>query len=158
MNLMTIVLFFEIFTFQYNCEFNFFQMKISWFSSLKKADFSYWMIAWTWSMNSCWFWVSLIMYLTAYNLSKTAEKFILKCLMSSSHYIFTLSLCLIFSFNLKLNSCIYHCRMISWRHFDKLILIMSASQSSTTFWIWSQKKWMSQMRMFFSLNMTSSLS
>ena len=47
------------------------------------------------------------------------EKFILKCLMNSSHYIFTLSLCLISSFNLKLNSCIY----ITTKQFLKNILI-----------------------------------
>ena len=128
-------------------------MKISWFFSLRKTNFLYQIIAWTWLMNSCWLWTLSMIYLTAYNLLKAVEKFILKCLMSSSHYIFILSLYLISSFNLKLNSCIYHCRMISWRHFDKLILTVSASQNFTTFWIQSQKRWIFWMRVFFLLNM-----
>ena len=132
-----IVLFFEIFTSQHNCESNFFQVKISWFSSLRRADFLYWMIVWTWSMSSHWLWASSMMYLTAYNLSKTAEEFILKCLMSSSHHIFTLSSCLISSFSLELSLCIYHCRAISQKHSDKLTLTVSASQNSITFQIQS---------------------
>ena len=157
MNSTMIILFFEIFIFQCNCKSNFFQIKISWFSSLKKADFSYQMIIWTWSISSCWFQVLSIMYLITYNLSKTAEKFILKCLMSLLHYIFTSSLCFISSFSLKLSSCIYHCRAISQKHSNKLILTVLVSWNSITFWIQLQKKWIFWMRIFFLLNMTSFL-
>ena len=151
MNLMTVMLFLRIFTSWHNYRSRFFQMKISWFSSLSMTDFSYQMTAWMWSMNSCRFWASSIIYFAVYSLSKAFNEFILNHLISSLHHIWISLSCCIAIFMTLLSSCIYHCRAISCKQLNKLILIKLSFQNSTTFYIWLQNKWMSQIRMFFSL-------
>ena len=130
MNLMIVVLLLRIFISWYNCKSRSFQAKMSWFFSLSMADFPYQMTACMWSMSSCRFQASSIVYFVAYNLSRAFDKFILNHLISLSHHIWTSLSCHIIIFMTLLSSCIYHCRAISHKQLNKLILTRLSSWSS----------------------------
>ena len=158
MNSTTVISLLRIFIFWCSCKSRFFQTKISWFFSLSMIDFSYQITAWTWSMNSYKFWTSSIVYFVIYSLSRAFNKFILNCLISSSHHIWILLSCHIVIFMILLSSYIYHCKTISHRQLNKLILTRLLFQNSATFCIQSQNRWTFWMRVFFSLKTMSLLS
>ena len=158
MNSATMILLLKIFTFWCSCESKSFQTKMSWFFSLSMTDFSYQMTVCMWLMSSCRFWASSIIYFVIYNLSRTFDKFILNCLISLSHHIWTSLSCCIMIFMTLLSLYIYHYRVILCKQLNRLILTRLSFQSSVTFCIQSQNRWMFCMRVFFSLKITSSSS